>query len=374
MSLIPARLGLVQRVVTVYRAPFFDALAAASRDGLGIFAGQARPQEAIEPGMPRLAQLTLANNAHLFGGRFYLCLQPGLTRWLGSWQPDALIVEANPRYLSTPSAVRWMHAHRRPVIGWGLGAPAASSPAAALRKSFLSRFDALITYSRQGAEEYQAAGFPSERIFVAPNAASPRPKHPLPSHPDTFPPEGPIVLFVGRLQARKRVDYLLRACASLPQESRPRLWIVGDGPERADLEALAAQVYPAARFFGAVYGPDLDDLFRSADLFVLPGTGGLAVQQAMSFGLPVMVAEADGTQTDLVRPENGFRLPPGDLDALSASLSQALRDPARLRRMGAASYRIVAEEINLEAMVKVFARAVNCVLPAPGRGDSCTSS
>ncbi len=366
MSAIPARLGLAQRVVTAYRAPFFDALAAAFGGGLGIFAGQARPQEAIEPGTPRLAQLSLGQNAHLFGGRFYLCLQPGLLRWLDSWQPDALIVEANPRYLSTPAAVRWMHARRRPVIGWGLGAPAAGGLAATIRKSFLGRFDALITYSRQGAAEYQAAGFPGKRVFVAPNAASPRPTHPLPSRPDAFPTEDPIVLFVGRLQARKRVDYLLRACAVLPENQRPRLWIVGDGPERAALEALAAQVYPSARFFGAAYGPDLDALFRAADLFVLPGTGGLAVQQAMSFGLPVMVAEADGTQTDLVRPENGFSLPPGDLGALAAALADALSDPARLRRMGAASYRIVAEEINLEAMVDVFARAVNCVLKDRG--------
>ena len=93
----------------------------------------------------------------------------------------------------------------------------------------------------------------------------------------------------------------------------------------------------------------------------MPGTGGLAVQQAMSFALPVIVAEADGTQADLVRPENGWSLPPGNLDALISTLRQALENVTRLRQMGLASYRIVADEINLENMIKAFERAVELV-------------
>ena len=150
------------------------------------------------------------------------------------------------------------------------------------------------------------------------------------------------MLFVGRLQARKRIDALLRACAALPEGIHPRLWIVGDGPERQPLEALAAEIYPLAEFLGEKHDADLAPFYHGADLFVLPGTGGLAVQQAMSCGLPVMVAEADGTQADLVRAENGWLLPAGDDDALVRQLSAALSDPARLRRMGLASYRIVA--------------------------------
>jgi glycosyltransferase involved in cell wall biosynthesis len=102
----------------------------------------------------------------------------------------------------------------------------------------------------------------------------------------------------------------------------------------------------------------LSATFAEADLFVLPGTGGLAVQQAMSFGLPVVVAEGDGTQDDLVRPGNGWRIPAADLEALKAALQEALADAKRLRAMGAESYRIVAEEANLERMVQVFVEAL----------------
>ncbi len=95
---------------------------------------------------------------------------------------------------------------------------------------------------------------------------------------------------------------------------------------------------------------------------MLPGTGGLAVQQAMGFGLPVIVSQADGTQSDLVGEENGWLTPPNDLTALVEAIQQALQDPARLLKKGAASHRVVVEEVNIDRMVSVFVRALNAVL------------
>jgi glycosyltransferase involved in cell wall biosynthesis len=377
VSPIPARLGLQQRVLAGYRLPFFDALAATCSRGLGIFAGTPRPDEAVDShGALQVAKLFPARNRHVLRGKYYLCWQSGLIRWLETWQPDVLVVEANPRYLHTPDAQRWMHARRRPVIGWGLGA--ADRPGflntltSRLRQGFLAEFDALITYSSQGAGEYARSGFPAERIVIAPNAVAPRPQFPPPERLPHYRGGIATVLFVGRLQTRKRVDFLLRACAALENSQPVQLWIVGDGPARLELENLAGKIYPQARFFGARFGTELDPLFASADLFVMPGTGGLAVQQAMSFALPVIVAEADGTQADLVRTENGWSLPPGDLDALVSTLRQALENVGRLRQMGLASYRIVAEEINLENMLNAFERAVQLVCTGNTFADADT--
>jgi glycosyltransferase involved in cell wall biosynthesis len=216
----------------------------------------------------------------------------------------------------------------------------------------------LIAYSQRGADEYASYGIPLGKIFVAHNAVAAAPT----AKPDERlkTKDRSSILFVGRLQARKRVDSLLRACAKMP-EPQPRLVIVGDGPERARLEALARQVYPSAEFVGAKHGDELKPYFAEADLFVLPGTGGLAVQQAMSHGLPVIVAKGDGTQDDLVRDKNGWQIPPEDYNALVVTLREALSDVKRLREMGAESYRIVAEEINLEKMVEAFVGALNSV-------------
>lgn len=317
------------------------------------------------------AQRVSAENVYLGWGSLLMVWQHGLKDWLESWHPDVLIMEANPRTISSNMAIRMMHNRNCPVIGWGLGAPPVSGGFSFLfsrsRRLFLSQFDALVSYSRTGVEQYMANGYPPERVFLAPNAATPRPTHPLPSRGENYRDGRPNVLFVGRLQARKRVESLLRACAALPVEIQPRLVIVGEGPEREALEAAARECYPSAEFVGARHGADLAPLYAAADLFVLPGTGGLAVQEAMSHGLPVMVAEADGTQADLVRVSNGWRLPPNDDDTLTRTLADALRDPARLRLMGQESYRIVAEEVNLEKMVEVFAEVIKILTAKAAR-------
>lgn len=356
MNRYSGRLALQQRVLPKYRAPFFDLLASACDGGMSLFTGLPRPSEGITTtDQLQITNYKLGKNIHVFGGSLYLCYQQGLTNWLKEWNPDALIVEANPRYLSTSAAVKWMHERDKPVIGWGLGAPPVSGFREKRRIGFLQQFDALIAYSQRGADEYADLGFPLDNIFVAHNAVSPSPAWQMPNRPDAF-RDRPCVLFVGRLQFRKNVDLLIGACAEI---QNVRLVIVGDGPEREALEELAAEIYPSTEFVGAKHGEELKSHFEEADLFVLPGTGGLAVQEAMSYGLPVIVAQGDGTQDDLVRKENGWQVPPDDFDALVATMKDALSDAARLRSMGKESFRIVKEEINIEKMVDAFAAALN---------------
>ena len=359
------KLALQQRVLPDYRAPFFEELARRCAGGFSLFAGQPRPGEAIKTADSlAYGQYVPAENRHVLRGPFYLCYQPGILPWLEAQQPDALVVEANPRYPSTQKAIRWMQARGKPVLGWGLGAPSLSGPLAGIRRrrrvQFLSQLDGIISYSARGAAEYRALGLDPARVFVAHNAASSAPTSPPPERPAAF--TRGTVLFVGRLQARKRLEMLFQACASLPPAQQPELIVVGDGPARAQFEAQAKESYPQTIFVGAKHGDELAPYYAQADLFVLPGTGGLAVQQAMAHALPVIVAQGDGTQEDLVRPENGWLLPPGDQQALNKTLAQALSAPARLRRMGAEAYRITTEEINIEQMANAFVRAVKAVI------------
>lgn len=358
----PGRVGILQRVLPRYRAPFFDLLAGRCAAGLGIFAGQPRPSEAISSAERlNVAKWAPAKNVDILGGPYYFCFQRGLIDWLDAWDPQALVVEANPRYLSTPAAIRWMHKRGRRVIGWGLGAPSEHGRIGGrLRKNFLRQLDAVIAYSERGAAEYRSLGFPTDQIFVAPNTVSPRPSGSAPTRPVPF--AGPsVVLYVGRLQKRKRLDSLIRACSSIPKTLRPRLVIVGDGPEHGELENLAREIYPSTEFRGALFGEELDAAFTEADLFVLPGTGGLAVQQAMAHALPVIVAEGDGSQEGLVTPANGRQLPPGDEEALRGGLADLLSDAARLRKMGTESFHLVQVKFNLEEMVTRFIEAINKV-------------
>ncbi len=363
----PLHIGIQQRVLPSYRIPFFDQLAQQYLGKVSVFYGLPRKKEMLETSaVPQLALHTRGRNIHLFSGQFYFCLQVGLIPWLKSWKPDVLIMEANPRYPASQRAIHWMKNRSRKVIGWGLGSPKADGFLGKIRikqrRKFILQFDALITYSKKGAEEYSELGFPSERIFVAPNAAAVRPTAVPPKRSLNYELNRPQVLFVGRLQDRKRVDVLIEACAKLPRDLQPTLHIVGDGPARTALVQQAEQVFPETKFYGAMHGKELAALFRKADLFVLPGTGGLAVQEAMSYALPVIVGEADGTQSDLVRPENGWILNQGSAQELADKMTEALTNISTLREKGTASFHIVDDEVNLEAMQAAFKKAIDTVL------------
>ena len=291
----------------------------------------------------------------------YICRQKGILDWLELWNPDLLVIEANARYLSSHHAIRWMHRRQKYVIGWGLGVPRSGKLLERLMRSyFLNMLDGIIAYSNRGVAEYRQLGL--KNVFLAHNAAVPKPAWVLPNRKmESHKPL--MVLFVGRLQRRKRVEILIKACQMMPEKDQPRLVIIGDGPASEDLKNLAGAIYPQTRFPGAIYGNELANYFLSADLFTLPGTGGLAIQEAMSYGLPVIVAKGDGTQDDLVTPENGWQVPPGELDAFTDMLRIALSDCPGLRRKGAESFRIVSEKINIQVMVDKFIDAFNKSIP-----------
>lgn len=389
MMSFPGRVGIQQRVLATYRVPFFDRLATRCTGGLEVFAGEPRARELIAAtDVLSKAQYVRGRNLHIGKGSSYICWQRGLLPWLRQSPLDALILSANPRLLSSHLAVRLMRSRGRPVVGWGLGAPEYSAnPGPGRRLSrrvggrFLASFDAVIAYSSKGASDYVRTGISPDRVLVAHNAVSSADAEAflrkLSREPDLVSRwrhrlgllNRPTIAFVGRLVPRKRVDDLIRACSALADECE--LLIAGDGPERAALEDLAAAIFPRVRFLGHREGQELAPVFAAADLFVLPGTGGLAVHEAMLYGKPVMVGVSDGTQADLVREgRNGFRLEPDmGVPTLERMIRLALSDPRGLQQMGLESRRIATEEVSIDAMADAFVRALLLVTGgrAPGQ-------
>ncbi|PKO17789.1 MAG: hypothetical protein CVU39_04720 [Chloroflexi bacterium HGW-Chloroflexi-10] len=368
--MIKLRVAIQQRVIPIYRTPFLETLAAHPNLELAVFAGEARPQEMITTADTILgAKYEKIKNFHFLNGPFYLCYQHNLLTQVKSFDPQVLIVEANPRYPATHAVIHWAEKHQRAVIGWGLGVPRHAGKFAALRnrqrQNFLNKFNAIIAYSRQGAAQYSQVGIDPQKIFVAANATAMRSTSP-PPHRTPFSAERPAnLLYVGRLQPRKKLDSLIQVCAKLPQNLQPNLWIVGDGSILADLQELAAALYPKTRFWGALYGDDLAAIYRQADLFVLPGTGGLAVQQAMSYALPVIVAEGDGTQSDLLTARNGWSIPKDDPIELYNTILSALQNPPLTQSMGKEAYLTVRDQVNVEKMVEIFVKAIQSVWKEP---------
>jgi len=355
------RLGIQQRVLASYRVPFFDAVARRCTGGLSVFSGRPLPAESLLTGKLSVAETSSAINLHLFGGAAYICLQRGMLDWLQEWQPDVLVMEANPRILSIPAAARWMRRHVRPVIGWGKGMATGDGVLGIYRRRFLGQFDLLVAYSTRAAREYESLGVPPGRIRLVRNATADAIDAPCGVRHEF----SRRVLFVGRLHPRKRVDWLIRACAEV--DPRPKLTIVGEGSERSFLRTLANRLLPDAEFTGMLAGEALRRQFEAADIFVLPGASGLALQEAMSSGVPVIVASGDGTREDLVSPSTGWALPDDSYEVLVKTLREALSDPVRLRAMGAAGRKVIEEQAGLSQMVDSFVQSVSFSQSVPLR-------
>jgi glycosyltransferase involved in cell wall biosynthesis len=184
-----------------------------------------------------------------------------------------------------------------------------------------------------------------------------------PSPPRTDPTAPCEFLFVGRLVERKGVHLLLEALARLDPAGPVTLRIVGDGPERGRLEGLVATLALRDRvtFEGFVPAETLQARLAGCDCFVLPAvvdakgdTEGLGVVllEAMSYGKPV-VASAAGGIVDIVQDgENGWLVPPGNVQALAGALASVIADPNEARARGIRGREDVAARFSWQVIVE----------------------
>jgi glycosyltransferase involved in cell wall biosynthesis len=169
------------------------------------------------------------------------------------------------------------------------------------------------------------------------------------SFPDGFGLPEDYFLYVGRLSPEKHVDGLLRSYADYRSRGgRSQLQIVGDGPQRTELEALSREFGLQANvtFAGHKNIREIVPYYAFAKCFVLPSRRepwGLVTNEAMASSLPVIISDRCGCAEDLVRDgENGFRFSPENPEALTERMYRIdTAGPSRLRAMGAASSRII---------------------------------
>jgi glycosyltransferase involved in cell wall biosynthesis len=144
-------------------------------------------------------------------------------------------------------------------------------------------------------------------------------------------------LYVGALSLRKGLPYLLEAWRSAKPGAHAELWIAGNS--ELDVEAkLRAE--PCIRYLGMLPRDELCEMYRQADVFVLPTLcEGLAhaVLEGLSFGLPVITTEASGAGDLVVAGENGIIVRAGDAAALASAMTQLIDRRAALPSMGARS-------------------------------------
>ena len=189
-------------------------------------------------------------------------------------------------------------------------------------------------------------GLPAARVTVVPNPAPELPQ--LPSRAEaraSLGLDGPALATAGRLTAQKSLGDALQAIARVPGVA---LLVLGDGPERAELEREAAGLGVSDRvpFLGAGSRDDVLRLFRAADAVLLTSVWENlphTVLEALAVGTPVIATAVGGVPEVVVDGVNGLLVPPHDVAAIAGAVERVVHDDDLRRSLAAAAPRSVEE-------------------------------
>jgi len=211
----------------------------------------------------------------------------------------------------------------------------------------------MVANSRAAAEQLTAQGIPAHRIDVVPNGID------LTLFPERYVwrPARRITT-VACLREGKRIDVLIAAAPRvLARHPGVEIQIVGDGPCREQLVALAraAGVLPHVKFMG--HRDDVPAILTASDLFVLPSASEASpnvVLEAMAAGLPVVASKVGGIPELVADGVTGRLVPPSHPDALAAAILEVLDHPNRGAAFGQAGRMRIAREYSFDRMVAQF--------------------
>ncbi|MEW6591026.1 MAG: glycosyltransferase family 4 protein, partial [Pseudomonadota bacterium] len=269
---------------------------------------------------------------------------------------------------------------------WGHGANLQSGRPDGFKERFkrwtTNRVDWWFAYTQMSEGLVRAAGFPGDRITLLNNAVDTSELRRLRQSVTAEEVRalrtalglsaGPVGVFVGSLYADKRLDFLFEAASAIRvQVPDFHLLIVGEGPERAKVEAWCA-VHPWARWVGAKFGRDKVAHLAVAQIMMNPGLVGLGILDSFVCGVPMLTTDCGIHSPEIAYLENGVNglMTSNDPQSYEGACVRLLQDPAELNRLRAGC-EASASEYTVENMAQRFADGIERCLNAPrypGRG------
>lgn len=234
------------------------------------------------------------------------------------------------------------------------------------RKKIFNYADAHVNYVEEAYDIYGSYGVPKEKIFITYNSPDTdyyfAVKNKIEKEAPILPPNNFRIIHVSRLTAWKRVDMLINAVSDLKDRfPGMELLIIGEGPKKENLikQANKLEVRDAIRFLGGIYDAGLlGKYLMASSIYTLAGMGGLSINDAMIFGLPVICSVCDGTEKHLVKEGyNGLYFENGNQQSLENRISYLFEHPDLCKQMGNNSVQIIKDEINIHTVVDGYMKA-----------------
>jgi glycosyltransferase involved in cell wall biosynthesis len=200
-----------------------------------------------------------------------------------------------------------------------------------VERALARRASRIVAITRALARfQVEHVGLPAEKVEVIHYGLDDLPQPWGTNPPDDVPRDARVLLAVCRLEPQKGLDVALRALPGVVARHPDAQFVVlGEGPQRAELERLARSLGVPAQFLGRV--PDVTAWLRRAELLVHPARWegfGLALLEAMLAAGPVVATNVSSIPEIVVDGETGLLVPPDDAEALAVAITRVLDDPA----------------------------------------------
>ncbi|HSR55606.1 MAG TPA: glycosyltransferase [Alphaproteobacteria bacterium] len=299
---------------------FVDLVTALARAGL-------EQKVVIRVNPERAASLRVAGVEHVelpMGGALDLRTKGRLARVISDFRPD--IVQSWMRratgFVSRPK--NWGDFTH---VGWFGGY---------YEVRHFSACDHLIAVTEDIRRHQIASGWPGDRAHYLPTFARETLAEPAARGEMETPDDAPLFLALGRLHEKKAFDILIQAMAQLPEA---HLWVAGEGPLKAKLEALIRELDLAARVRLLGWREDREALLAAADVCVLPSRYepfGTVMIEAWAQETPLIAAAASGPEALIDHEATGLLVPVDDVTALAQAMRRLIEDPGLAARLAAA--------------------------------------
>lgn len=371
------RVLIVLPTLPNYRKDFFNALSArlAEKDiELMIFHG-ATKKKVIKDVEDKKFNSRYFETTERTLGSFTITSLKGLKKAVKEYSPDCLITLFNPATISLVSVLLYCIRRSIPYAIWSCGyvRPNLSRLLVRIREKFLFFFDRhakiQIAYHTLRKEYLVRNGIPAESIFVAQNTIDTETIMDSYNLDDVNANRynGKLrILFVGALIKGKCLKEAMNAVDSLISKNCPITFTIIGGGEiinelKAHREALIHK--EDIMILGAKYGDELKSYFLNSDVFLLAGSGGLAINEAMAYGLPIISTNGDGTGRDLIE-NNGYMLcKKGDEEEIRSAICRFVRLSRKEQvKMSENSCLIIKRKATLTLMTDNFQKAVMALI------------
>jgi len=369
---------LITPILQHYRISFYEKLSNAfSEKGLVVFHGVKKKED----GRPSYLGKTEFQNKGFQESKLKIPLEI-VYNWkmyseVKKTNPDIIIIQGITGNLSYRRIISWAKKNKKKIIIWSCGWEPGRAKGLLLRvknmfvASFYNRADYFLTYSDYATKYVVSMGIDKSIIKTCYNGIE----------IDNLLHESPNIiikskvirsqynlegqtsfLFVGGLIPEKKIYLLIDSFVYLRKKyDKIKLIIIGDGPLRSQVQEKLKIIYDLNIIYLGRIVDGVDPYFAASDCFVLPGVGGLALNQAMFWGKTCIVSKADGTEDDLVvEGVTGYRFKENDLESMVFAMERRINEKKeKLRLMSENSHRFILKKSNVNNMVRVFSNAIN---------------